>query len=348
MDSQGSFTKVDLGPLLDEWAQALQAVRTLYEERMSRSNSVRGFQTLDRRDSQQVKNSLPEEVEEIVRSGTAAEFDTLLATLPLGKDGKNAVYWIHPDNVVELQVLLLQYVRTCGSDRWTGSMSTPSRKMSLPTTPTSPSQGYFWAVEHNAHSIYADNLEDYMKQQSSKTVEEREDTLGIMVQNAKVTAKWATDDSAIVSVKAVSRRSTEPYRLPIKRKYLKAFFDTDSTFDSRKATVPSVDVKEAQQEIDDMRNWLVGHKEVRPLATLACNRTRFVDLTPDNTGVLLAALDKDVEFASPNLHSNFDSGEAGQDVTKFPFVVLRVRQEGNHANSLVHALDQNHLVSYDP
>lgn len=341
LNSLSSFTKIDVAPLVDEWSDILYAVRSLFEKRADRSTNA--FAVRRQSQQRQPSPSAFADAQNIVRSGTAVDFDTLLATLPLGKKGKNAVYWVHPDNVVELQILLLQHARTFTGQKRRSSAPGLERRLSQPPTPESATDSFACDVEHDTFGLVADDLDEYVKHQSSLTLEEREDASGALVQHAAVACRWTKEDHVLVTY-TLDQSATNLYKIAIKRKYSNAVLDPTSNI-QEKVLAPTIDSEagrsKAWTELQNMRKWLGNHRQIKPLAALACNRTRFFDLTSDASGLTLASLDQNNEMDEA---SHLGESGAVSSSTKFPFAVLRVRQEGAQSNNLVRVLDQSHLV----
>ncbi|KAG9975357.1 hypothetical protein KCU78_g22741, partial [Aureobasidium melanogenum] len=92
-----SFTKIDLNPLYTEYEDTLSALRTLYHERINGAPDRFSVDPDTQDNSAQIRS--------IIESSSSVEFDSYFSTSPLGRNGRNAVYWVHPDNIVELQIL---------------------------------------------------------------------------------------------------------------------------------------------------------------------------------------------------------------------------------------------------
>ena len=109
--SDHSFASIELEPLVAQYELLLNGVRTLYEDHLDNSKSDKHKSSANIHPGTAVDSLSPfSHVQAIVQNGKLAEFDHLISTLRIGKSGCNACYWVHLDDIVELQVLLLQYL----------------------------------------------------------------------------------------------------------------------------------------------------------------------------------------------------------------------------------------------
>lgn len=328
--------------MLLEWEEILDAVRVLYQERMSGSSTrgpsvnmkeqrVAGFQTaLDG-------------LYNVVESTSQTGFDSFFATLPLGEGGRNAAYWVHPDNIVELQVLLLQHCRSYGVRRQSTPVTprnTLSRQNSL--TGSSLSRRDSSSVcDQDTGLLIIDDQEKFVRQQSSTTLEARENTVGVRLQNATVAARWTQDDEATI-ITQPSVGASEMKNTVIRRKHLAAAINPASPVPASKAAFS----EDGAKEIEELRSWCASNPEYQPLATITTNRQRFHDIATDSSGFLLATLDKNISMKQSSLIElvSIDSILKSNEPAAFPYAVLRVRQEGSHASNLIRVLDNSHLL----
>lgn len=326
LGDSSSFINLDLNPLYTEYEETISELRTLYHERISGTSQKPAEATGTRDISAQLRA--------IVDSSSPVEFDSYLATLPLGRDGKNAVYWVHPDNIVELQILLLQHARSFVARRQSSSTTSPevSRHNSL-TSSTARKNSITADVDTGV--IVADDIESFVAHQSSSTFEEREGATGSILQEAAVHARWAKEDNAIISARLDDK---DIQKVSVKRKHISTVLDTSSTTSSRKSS--SLD-----ENVDKMRSWIAQQNKIKPLTTITSNRSRFAEIATDSSGFILATLDKSIgmkqaEFVPTSLEGVFPQSSNAE----FPFAVLRVRQEGFQNSTLIKVLDQSHLV----
>ncbi|KAL1302136.1 hypothetical protein AAFC00_002570 [Neodothiora populina] len=344
LGDSGSFTKVDLEPLLIEWEEILDAVRILYEERMRGSLATTSLiNSKPQQQSLSLRKAVAE-FREVVQSSSHTKFDTFFATLPLGDGGRNAAYWVHPDNVVELQVLLLQHTRSHAVRRQSVSstpIGTASRNNSQINS-TSSRRGST-SAEYDTGLLVIDDQTDFVQKQSSTTLEARENNAGVRLQNANVAARWTQEDEAIIARQTeAGAENTGVVESMVKRKYLAAALNPESSIPARKAS----NTEESSKQIEELRSWFSSNPKYQPLVTITSSRQRFTDIAADSSGFLLSTLDKSISMKESALNDldTIDSMTNSSHADKFPFAVLRVHQEGTHASNLLRVLDNSHLV----
>ncbi|KAF2721465.1 hypothetical protein K431DRAFT_284840 [Polychaeton citri CBS 116435] len=106
------FTKLDLGPLLDLYSATLLSIRSLYENRMQQPTP----DSLAKESSHGGTSTSTRLASEIV-GGSKKSFDAAFAQVPVSEQGILATYFVHPDNVVELLMLLLEHTQHLTASR---------------------------------------------------------------------------------------------------------------------------------------------------------------------------------------------------------------------------------------
>jgi len=336
MQAGDNFTKTDLHPFVAQYEELLDSVRNLYNEHVS--TSAARPKTLGRSlsDQYQPVNSPFSHVQDIVERGKQVEFDHLMASLRIGQSGKNAVYWVHTDNLVELQVLLSQYSRA----------STAYRKTPLNgSTPPSPSRHDSFSSHQNYFDVIADNQDRYLVERNSQTLEANESRRGSTLQLAAVHARGVKDEEAAFIARRIPdhQQSAKLDRVIVKRKCIQSFLERDPSFSPQKAAMPSVNFADSEPNsagsIQDMRHWISQQEDIHPIATIQSQRSRFYDIASNASAVLLATLDSSISI---HYGVTLESGVRG--CSNFPYSVLRIRQEGPHQSTLIPVLDKSHLV----
>lgn len=287
-----------------------------------------------------------------IQSGSDLDFDLTLAETLLGSQGKRAVYWVHPDHLIELQVVLSHYLKLYPPE--------PSNRTGTSSQPNSPThtrraslihQDSPVGIEGDCGIILLDRLDDYAQRSSAAPVIDSEETPG---QNVAATIRWTTTDEAVVSVKGIAgTEMVKPAKL--RRRYIKAFLDLERSFtpwrdheSSSPERRPPLERPPSQIEgnPDFARNWLDAHRNIRPLVSISSRRTRFVDLQDGNICGQWCTLDAEIEMnkiAQDDLAAR-DWPLQSSDGWRFPHAILEVRQEGTTANNIIAMLDQSHLV----
>lgn len=283
--------------------------------------------------------------------GTNLEIDTALATIPYGCSAANAAYWIHPDNIVQIHVLLLRYTRLHKSNETIPSPESPSSpRGSISGFPAkSPSR-----TDEELGIIICDDLQSFAQRQNSETISDSENRAGFTSEKAAASIRYTPNGDTIVVVGAATKdagQSRDSNREPstskarLKRKAVQRLFNASS---GDQGSI--VDGSMGSQQVSQ---WLAVHKEVQPLVQLRLRRTRFVGLKNSATNGLWATLDKDISMrsCSPELLASdegFDmmNGIGKRDSEVFPHAVLEIRTEGLYDTDVIAALDLSHLVRF--
>ena len=355
-----SFARVDVEQLLNHWTAILHDVRLAMSSRKrfedlsrrsgvgSRSPQIQPMSGEPRESSANVARH----IYAAIQSGSDLDFDLTLAETLLGSRGKRAVYWVHPDHLIELQVVLSHHL--------TLYPPKPSTRSSISSQPNSPThtrraslihQDSPVGIESDCGIILLDRLDDYAQRSSATPIVDSEETPG---QSVAATIRWTATDEAAVSVKGIAGTEVvKPAKL--RRRYIKAFLDLERSFtpwrnqdSSSPEGRPSLQRPPSQVEgsPDFARNWLDAHRNIRPLISISSRRTRFVNLHDGNTAGQWCTLDADIEMnkiAQDDLVAR-DWPLQSSDGWRFPHAVLEVRQEGATATDLIAMLDQSHLV----
>jgi len=313
LDDPKSFTKLDLGSLLDDYSDTLLSIRSLYERRLNQSAPSAS----PAQPAMPTHQSAVERISSVMASKSKVAFDNAIATVPLGKQGSLAYYFVHSDNVVELQVLLLQHLRYYTPRSRTNS-AVPSEPGSTDRT-AKQDQDYY--------SITADDADRLARIESAITVDEREDAPGLPPQRAKVSIRWNVDEDAIVSVR---EGSSGIKSASLKRKCIDAFFNKNVDVSGRKDSV----VASGDADLQALRKEITEDSSVRRLYQISACRSRFVGLNTGSLSSILATLNTNI-----SLQKAEDNSESF-----FPFAVLHVRKDGPIGGELLAILNHSHLV----
>lgn len=368
-----SFSRRDFGPLLAQWSEVLAAVRAPFaagvhwhagsaaQDSSSGSKGDRLITSYNSGDDKRIANSTKDSSAALLHAacetGSSIDVDTALAILPLGLVAGKASYWVHPDNLVEIQVLLLQYTRVC--------MPITSSNASQRPSPTRSMSGRIMGAgggmsENDVGVIICDDLERFAKRRSSATISDTENIPGTSAEKAVTSIRYTSRGNAVVVV-GTSPDFGHPSAKGIisgvkkarfKRRALRDLFGTNTEPSITRTGSSSSSLSEADhlQDVDSVRKWLGDHREVQPLVQIQFKRSRFVGLGNNGSGGVWATLDQSVcmrRCSSETLNANGDKLaliEGGAET--FPHAVLEVRYEGEPAPKLVAALDESHLVCY--
>ncbi len=367
-----AFSKKDFGPLLTQYQHALAAIRAPFEdgggkaanrpeltgdpaEMMDRSGRTHHA---SQQHVMQLDASAKKHLDRRIMDLQAAshhesdlEFDAALAILPLGKRGGRAAYWVHPDNLIELHVLLLQYTRLRRTNNLNTAAHTSHRKWGHEFTKGTDS---FLSRDGDDDTglVVCDDLPDFARRQSSALISDTDAATGECLEKAVATIRYSSGDEAIVVVRALdaeSETSRNMCKVKVRRN------DVRNLFGSAKPTsiADSFLGENDGESLDSVRKRLNDHehRNIKPLVQLQSQRTRFVGLKNGETSGIWATLDRDILMTkTPEDFFDTKQGDLSIGVSRdchsvgFPFAVLEVRYEGDSAMDILTALDETHLT----
>ena len=371
------FPQKDFGPLLERWTAVLAAVRSPFETGIT-SKVVGGTQSIalpntrtSSRGARQpspaheaIHSSKPDgttaaDLSAMYMTGDDVDVDTAFAISPLGTNGGKAVYWVHPDNLVQLHILLLRYTRLRrrgDESRFSPSSShSGSRRTSLQSSTNT-------GIADEAGTVICDDLQKFAERRNSTTVSAMESVPGIVPEEATVSIRYSSKGYAIVTVNdhATSQTgdstrdvSSSTKKVRLKRKILNQIFTQHGSSLSPSGSSTNIagsrnESYSKDNEIEGLRQWLFDHQEVQPLVHLRSSRTRFVGLGNSDSNGIWAMLDKSISIKRSsiddvtNLSHLMSLNDPASD--DFPYAVLEVRWEGTSQLDLVKALDESHLT----
>lgn len=322
---------MDLGYLLDQYIDVLGTLRAILE-----SSNASGRQGTEGPPSSASK------LHQATQSGSVPEFDVALSTVPLGPRGTKATYWVHPDHVVEVEILLLQQQMRVMRD----TDSTSER-----------ANGSTWSRQNGNEDdvglIVLDHEGRFAQKQNTRTIDE--ETAGAIPARGDGNAWWTPSSSAtvIVAIDTARRGAGEALVAQIKRKHLEAFLSRSSALSERSVSSPMEPPEHDRLSDEDalatVKHWLTMQKDVKPIASICSKRTRFVGLHNGTMGGLWASIDRDI-FMTDSLPQNLDRNDGRLEdptgLSPFPHAVLEIRREGTQSAALINMLDRSYLVSY--
>lgn len=369
LDRRTSFSKTDFEPLLAQWTEVLASVRAPFidgikwqsdhpEIKKGKFPSQKPVPHKSSSDSKQNQATRSQQVSKDLsgaadlqlawEDGSSLEVDTALATIPFGHRAAKAAYWIHPDNIVQIHVLLLQYTRLQKSETSSSPKSPSSRRGSISSHLAKSSP----RTDEEVGIIICDDLQRFAQSQSSKTISNSEQCAGFAPEKAAASIRYSPNGDAVIVVGAATKdavisadpnREVSPEKARMKRKDVQRLFGTSSGGQGG--------IVDGSKDSERVSNWLAGHKEVQPLVQLHSMRTRFAGLKNSAANGFWATLDKDISMRScpPELLAG-DKGfnminDGGKDSEIFPHAVLEVRTEGPVDADVIAALDASYLVT---
>jgi SPX domain protein involved in polyphosphate accumulation len=347
VEAPHSFLQTDLAAALDHWSSLLHGIRTAMSVRRAISQAP-SPQIVGRQSSSEVSKR----INDAIRSNSDVEFDTVFTYSPIGTEGSRAVYWIHTEQLVELQVLLLSHTRT--------ALSRPATSNG---PPVSPQRGTFSrrdsGIERTADHgfVVMDNAESLAQKQNSVSISDSERAYTQPQLQPAATLMWASSNEAIFCIADHFTKNTEEgfnTATRIKKKHFNALIDVRTPFNqhsSGSSTPVLGESPKTMANVERARGWLNDRREVKPLVAVATKRSRFSTFPTSKDHGQWCILDTDIfmrpisteDFADKNWYSTLS-----QDAVEFPYAVLEVRQEGVNDLDLIKILDESHLVCTIP
>ncbi|MCJ1379090.1 hypothetical protein MMC17_002190 [Xylographa soralifera] len=372
-----NFSRKDFGPLLERWTGVLAAVRSPFEidfswntggrtqslslphtrtsSRSGRRPNLAQEATLDSR----TDTTSTRDLSAAYTAGDDVDVDTAFAISPLGNNGGKAAFWVHPDNLVQLHILLLRYSRLWRHGQESRSSQNSSRSGSRRTSLQSSTNS---GVADEAGTIICDDLQRFAKRRNSTTVSDMESVPGTVPEEAAVSIRYSSKgEASVVLNNFVTSRSggspkgisTSAKKARLKRKLLNRVFTDHGLSLSPSASTTDItgsgnEPYAMDEHVEAIRQWLIEHQEIQPLVHLRSSRTRFVGLHNSDSNGIWGTLDKSIlmKRSSINDLKDFSHSTSLKDPASenFPYAVLEVRWEGTSQPALVKALDETHLT----
>jgi hypothetical protein len=314
---EDSLFNVDLNYLLDQYMRLLGSLRAVFDHD--------GAPVADYESPR--KDSAAPCISKALAEGDELDFDLALSN-PLGLHGSRATYWIHPDHVVEIQVLLLQHMRLQGSKDGHG--------------------------EDEVCLLVLDHAETFAMKQNASTIGSTDSTKGNNVFKAAGNVHCVSSGEAAIVVcddaKGQQQMTSNIETTRLRVKSLQNLLAAKSLPQQEANGTPNnrdAGKANGHGNLDAIRQWLAKHQEINAIAGVGSKRTRFVGLHNNSAGGIWATLDKDVYMKasmSKDLTNDEWPSAARSDAIKFPHATLEVRREGSQATTLIQILDRSHLV----
>lgn len=336
-----SLFQVDLSYLLDQYIEVLGALRSVFDADGSTATSSDGA------------NSSAARLFKTLQKGEDIDFDVGLTTVPLGANGAKATYWVHPDHIVEVQVLLLQQMRLYAGGSRTASRNGSTRATSRRSQ--SSTNNLHLGIEDDVGLVVLDHAEAFAVRQNTSTIgssEEAEGTIGTKAAgNVRCVASGKAAIVLCTESNTQGQASTEIRTAKLEQKALQTLLETSPASE----TLQRLDGRKQQANgfsrdgCADIHQWLKEHKSTKPIAGVVSKRSRFAGLHNNSSGGTWATLDRDV-YLKESLHKDLETDDwvstARSQSTKFPHAILEVRKEGRQASTLIETLDRSHLVEH--
>ena len=287
--------------------------------------------------------------------GSRLEMDAALATAPLNEDSCRAIFWIHPENILEAQILLLRHAAL---RNWTKSADPDQNASSSRTSRRSSVSGNKSDSVNTGGVgvtlIVCDDLDQFSKRQNAKTFDDAEASKTAAPERAAACLRSMQSRDLLLTVNTVVEDVQISPRKAAKGHFRFAKFDRKCVrrlFDSSSEDEhPSNDPTE---EACEARTWLENHQEIHPLVQIVSKRSQFVGLRNNEKAGLWMTLDTEICMAECSKETiNFKDhgslttkGKIRDQWQQFPYGILEIRTEGGVHEGLIDALDDSHLVS---
>ena len=377
-----SFSQKDFMPQLSQWTEVLANVRAPFDAgltwqpkhpKLDKDNSPAFAQYPAIDPVKQHENFPPplheacssaSELQIIYTKGSDVDVDTALATLPLGSLAGKTAYWIHPDNLIETHILLLQYMRLRRRRDSSAASLCASPNSSRRDSTHGSLSGHEFGTKDEIGTIVCDDLQSFAERHNGATIDDIESRPGSIPEEAAASIRYlSTGEFTVVVGTANTKKSLRPKlntgsirKAKMKRKALRRLFEFDTSSTASQPTSPEspMDVEASNadwttpQAYNGVQEWFQDHQDVKPLVHLQRRRTRFVGLANNEESGVWATLDTDISMKKSSQEDlitfTIPSARNGQGSIQFPYGVLEVRWEGKAGRDLVCALDDSHLV----
>ena len=369
LDRQTSFTSKDLSTSLVYYNQILDEIRYAGSQTTPAKASGNGNSS-PRYLSPTAKRSplsIAERLKVIFEEGVAGEVDTAFSMLPLGQESASTCYWVHPENLLQLQVLLSRHGRSrktytpMSTSRPSSScISSGGSRTGLPTIEVSE--------RSNASClIMCDDLPVLANQWDSSTTKGSEGDDNCYLTKSVASIRLAPTEAATFAIYSSSpdrldRGPTDFRTAKIKRNSLRRLFggkvlSEEAGSSSQDITSPNTRCSRVDTYLNDssdydaVKHWLGDNTKVSPLLELHFNRCWFVGMHNSTVSGWWAALDSHVTMQKSTVSTldRFGSSESSNDddvaIEEFPYAILSIRLEGDTDRTLIEELANSHLVS---
>ena len=359
LDSSSNLNS-NFEPLVKQYIDTLASVREPFNTGVqwrtdsTSNNQERSKATQDPaarlKGGKRVSNPSASELHTVNQKGSRVQLDTALATTPLGHEACRAVYWIHPDNAVQVQILLLQYTRI---RNWS---KTAASSRSTTDSQPSPRGSITGHVDDCANTggqtfglLVCDDLKQFATRQSSEPVGDVETSPGSIAERAVASIRYSSDKDLLLAIDNGGRhqQSTRQRSFQVtnfRRRSVRHLFDSSSDEECV--------ISDSRDDPEKSCLWLAKHPNIRPLVQIQYRRSHFIGI--QNTEIIgtWATLDTEVRMRRCSKDTvsikNHDlllfSGGEPTESQKFPFAILEVRVEGSDTSRLIATLDASHLV----
>ena len=351
-DRSSSFSKRRFEPLFAQYTSTLEAIRRAHAEPPKRHAPKES----KRRSSTSSKRSVKADTIDLSRGALslyaacgkicALEFDTAFATGQLGNSGARAVYWVHEDNIMNVQILLSEHTTQLKPETDQTTLHAAGlRSHSVDLSKDSLKKDQNCTEIENYGLVVYDDLQDFVRRRSSKTVDDVERSPEETRSRAVASIRLSTSEDVLITIDDTAERRNGSPTSGQGRQFLHYKAGRKAV---RSLFRPSTET--IQEELDGFPKWLSAHPQIKPLVKISCHRDRFCGVNNSAKGGSWSTLDQCISFVLISESTMSDKSvlntgmKAEESVQRFPHAILEVRTEGDGSQALIKELDVSHLV----
>ena len=332
-----------LAPLLNQYSSLLDTIRAPCNTGLPQL-PPESSGPLHQRDS---TNGLSaEDLHDTYEAGSNVDVDAAFFSIPPGREGGRATYWVHSDNVIQAHVLVQSFARVRGSSR-SGSIASRAQESPRDSMYRTSSTSGGAPEESSAGFAIFDDAEAFARQRHQEI---RSDN-NCRDHGPRAAASIHYSQAEKFSVLALTSPSR---RMRVKRKDLRKLSSQSpaSPLDSNSnGSTPLEASSSSDEDIRVANEWFDKRPQVQPLVQVQYNRTRFVGTSNTKDKGVWIDFDSGVRWREFSVDRLADLGTNCNVETfqhSFPHTVLEVRWEGQATPQLVQALNQNHVAERIP
>ncbi|OCT51866.1 hypothetical protein CLCR_08116 [Cladophialophora carrionii] len=277
-------------------------------ERLSRQPQEDGTSTTSTR-------SLIAQINNSIKAAPSA-FDAAIMTVPYGEAAGSAMYWIHPDNIDEARALLHRNMK-----RVDPSSSSPSRAASQESLLSENGLSAPLSSHSSTHMVFFDNAQRFVADASTARPSK-----------IALSAHWTCNKNAAVTLAGLSPSSSGEQTILVDREDLPIALNRE------------LGPKKDSKATTAVQQYLVEHRDVKPLAQVQAHRTRYVGMTNTADVANWATLDSSIMVGAVDMQQLSKLQQVCQGSEAFPYAVLHIRWEFARMPAVVRAFDESYLA----
>ena len=334
-----------VAPLLSQYTTLLEAVRVPFDSAATQRAQYNRPPSASLNGEMANQDASANALNLAYDSGADVDADAAFFTVPVGRNGGRAAYWIHYDNLVQARVLIQSFARVTGTSR-RSSNSSPTIVSRRNSSIYEAQQSSFTDKSSGRRAGFAifEGTKTFGKQKAMANGDSIRYSLND-AQQAAASMHYTENDKYLAVVLSPSTQRFKVKRKDFWQVSLEAFSSLSAS------TVASLASDTSSSTMEDLRNmhfWFKEHRNVQPLMQLDFDRTRLVGLSNSASKGLWVNLDTDVRWGNFSADDLGDTGLNQLRQNTFPHAILQVRWEGQPSPQVIQTLDQGHLAERIP